>query len=143
MWCSPIRRRLRSRLRDAANPPQSYLKDGVFSVASSSDEEEDKRRDGQPGQGEVVAPDFLQLSHFIFDQFSDAKGETVNRRRSAGPAEENFVMTKPSGSFVPFKWSRPMSEALDFTYELLTDKVGKGSQPSSPTRLDARDASMK
>ena len=56
----------------------------MFSVVSISDDDDDKMRDGQPGQeGDGAAADFLQLLHFIFDQFSDFKGETIHCRRSA------------------------------------------------------------
>ena len=75
---------------DAANPRQSLTQESVMSI-SSSNEEEEKRKELE---GEGVASDLLKLSQFIFDQFSDARGETVHCRRAAGPAEEDFVVTK-------------------------------------------------
>ena len=118
---------------DAATSPRSAPRDSAYSVASSDDEDQDKGKDGHSvPEGEGVAPDFLQLSQFIFDQFSDSRGAAVHRKRSAGPGEEDFVVSKPSNEFVPFKWSRPMSEALDWTHELLSDRVGKGQSALLP-----------
>ncbi|MPC62488.1 hypothetical protein E2C01_056573 [Portunus trituberculatus] len=71
---------------NTANPLRSHLQVGVSSLASSSDEEYNKgRHELSEHENEGAAPDLLNLSHFIFDQFSDAKAKEIN-----GPGRERF-----------------------------------------------------
>ncbi|MPC48627.1 hypothetical protein E2C01_042408 [Portunus trituberculatus] len=112
MWCVPARQwaysvHLPDDAGNATNPLWLHSQVGVSSLASSSDEDDDKERHELPEQ--------------------EDEGEIIQWKRLAGLVEEDLVAARPRSKFVHFKWSQPISEALDYMHELLTNRVKRKS----------------